>query len=146
MGWTELPAGHDIVLKAGYSYSAIARVKKSHTRETVLGLLASRGLKILTFDDPLTGPQCPNTSDNYRCVGATVMATRDAGSIPWSSPVPIFDETGLVKAWYAGPGQLPQGAPSSSGSGATTALVVGGVAAGLAGIWWWLKKHRKLRA
>lgn len=142
MSWVELPPGHDVVIKKGFTYSALARVKVNHSRADILARLKSYGLEVQGFDDP-SKVDCGNTSSNYRCVGVLALATRDAGSVPWGSPLPLLDETSLVKAYYAGPGDLPQGKPSSTSSTMEWLLALAG-AGGLGALWWWLRKHRKL--
>lgn len=140
MGWTELPAGHDVVIKAGFTYSALARVKVNHTKSDILARLQSFGLKVLGLDDPST-VNCGNTSSNYRCVGVMALATRDAGSVPWESPVPFLDSSGLIKAFYLPPGSTPLPAGASSNSSMAPIVVVGTIGLGALAWWAWRRKQ-----
>ena len=127
--WVSLPSGHDITLKANVFYAAIASVRNNHTQADILQKLQSLGLRVLDYGEyPARQYLGAEDNSNYRRIETIVLSTRDAGIIPWSSPVSFLDETHLIKAWWKPyvPGTVVP--PGSYSAAVSPLLVIGGIA------------------
>lgn len=123
--WKELPPGHDVTLTQGYLFAFLARVKNNHTKDDILALAKTRGFRVDDYRE------MGAAGGNYRNIAVMGLETgSNGGTVPWSSPVTLIDETSLTKAWAApatsGAPELPPGAISSSSN---TGIVLASLAA-----------------
>src|SRR5260221_12392430 len=122
--WTELPAGHDILLKPGFLFAFLARVKNNHPKSDISALAKGRGFRVDDYQDR------GSAGGNYRNVAIMGLQFADGGTLPWSSPAPILDETSLVKAWAAlATGSAPHPPGPLTQTSANTGIIVASLAA-----------------
>lgn len=146
LNWSQLPNDQSIILRSGYYYAVLVSVSTSYSDDTIKQQASNRGLQIIDWKEQGDGsfqPVDPNTSHRY--VHLIVLATRDAGSIPWSSPWPttIYN---VVKAWYVAPGGStsapPTAAPPTNWLG--WAIAAGAAAAAYGG-WRFFRRRARVR-
>lgn len=151
-GWTELPQGHSILIRANYYYAAVAAVKSNHSAAEIRGVVAPYGVQIIDLQDPYTAPWLAPADSGYRNMGMTVFTPKDGGELPWAAPgiLSLADGSHIVRAWAAPksktqPAAPPSGAATSSAGG----LVLGGLVlagVGLATVLGYRALHRQRRA
>lgn len=97
-GWTELPIGQDIAVRAGVTYAVIASISESYSRAD-LEKQVPLGVDLVDYNEN-PAELGPDPADHHRLVALKFFAHRDVGTLPWKSPWPttIYH---LVRAWAA---------------------------------------------